>query len=131
MTLALGVSIVGTFDRQGGPADPVVHVEVDNYATRQHSTAKRWLVERPRCSTALHAAPGVATERSKALDGVVGEKPPKRGRNYPVRELTELTRGAPHRGPPRDATAFVWAATAQSILDKVECSPTRMPAARR
>lgn len=131
VTLALGVPIVGTFDRQGGTCGsgrpcgcrqlrnaPALHGEV--IAGRAAA-----LLIRTACSPR-------GRNRTKQGAGRSGRRESAEAWQELSRARTDgPTRCSPHRGPPRDATAFVRAATAQSNLDKVDRSPACMPAARR
>ena len=102
-----------------------IHLVLDNYATHKHAAVKRWLAERPRYH--LHFTPTYSSwlNQVERWFGLLSEQALKRGRSRRVRELVDQIR-AFTEGHNEAAKPFVWAATAQSILEKVERVSTRI-----
>ena len=107
------------------PADLDIHLVLDNYATHKHAAVQRWLAERPRYQ--LHFTPTYSSWLSQVERwfGLLSEQALKRGRSRSGRELVDQIR-AFTEGHNDAAKPFVWAATAQSILEKVERKSTRI-----
>ena len=107
------------------PADLDIHLVLDNYATHKHAAVKRWLAERPRYH--LHYTPTYSSwlNQVERWFGLLSEQALKRGRSRSVRELVDQVR-AFTEGHNEAAKPFVWAATAQSILERVERISTRI-----
>ena len=101
------------------PAAFDVHLIVDNYATHKHPKVKAWLAQRPRYH--VHYTPTYASwlnqvERWFAL---ITQQAIRRGSFSSVKDLVTkidlfVENYNAHSRP------FVWTATAQSILDKVQ-----------
>ena len=107
------------------PADLDIHLILDNYATHKHPKVKAWIAKRPRYH--LHFTPTYASwlNQVERWFGLISQRAIKRGSFRSVKELveqiTEFTDQYNTTSKP-----FVWVATAQSILDKVERLSTRI-----
>jgi len=100
------------------PADLDIHLIVDNYGTHKHAKVKAWLAKRPRYH--LHFTPTYSSwlnqvERWFAL---LSERAIKRGSDRTVRALIQRIERfvAQYNQTKRP---FVWTATADSILQKL------------
>ena len=107
------------------PADLDIHLVLDNSAPHEHAAVKRWLAERPRYH--LHCTPPSSSwlQEVERWFGLLGEEALKRGRSRSAGELVDQIK-AITEGHNEVAKPFVWVATTQSILDKVERLSTRM-----
>ena len=96
-----------------------VHLIVDNYGTHKHPTVRRWLAQHPRFD--LHFTPTYASwlnqvERWFAL---ITRRAIRRGSFTSVPDLVaKIDRFV--KGYNRDARPFLWTATADAILGKIE-----------
>ena len=101
------------------PADLDVHLIVDNYATHEHANVKAWLAKRQRYH--VHYTPTYATWISQVerLFGIITEKAIRRGSFNSTKELVRRIDNFVEQYNAQ-ASPFVWTATAQSILGKVE-----------
>ena len=99
------------------PAELDIHLVLDDSATHQHARVQEWLAERPRYH--LHCAPTYTSWLNQVEHwfGLLGERALKRGRSRSVRELVDQIK-AFTEGHSEAAKPFVWAATAQSILEE-------------
>ncbi|MBA3891383.1 MAG: IS630 family transposase [Gemmatimonadaceae bacterium] len=107
------------------PAELDVHLIVDNYATHKHAKVKAWLARHPRYH--LHFTPTYSSwlnqvERWFAL---ISERAIKRGSDRTVRALIQRIERfvAQYNQTKRP---FVWTATADSILQKLNRLLTRI-----
>src|SRR5205085_8568767 len=112
---------------QQTPADRDVHLILDNYATHKHAKVKAWLAKHPRIH--LHFTPTYSSwinqvERWFAL---ITERAIRRNSFTSVRELKQQIELFVQRYN-ADATPFRWAATADSILQKIERIAKRISA---
>jgi putative transposase len=96
-----------------------VHLILDNYATHKHPKVRAWLAARPRYH--LHYTPTYASwlNQVERWFGRITQQAIRRGSFRTVRELihqieTFVQHYNAHRRP------FVWTATAESILSKLE-----------
>ena len=101
------------------PAALDVHLIVDNYATHKHARVKAWLAKRPRYH--VHYTPTYATwiNQVERWFGIITERAIRRGSFTSVKELVSRIESFVEQYNAQ-ATPFVWTATAQSILAKVE-----------
>ena len=101
------------------PAALDVHLIVDNYATHKHARVKAWLAKRPRYH--VHYTPTYATwiNQVERWFGIITERAIRRGSFTSVQELVSRIESFVEQYNAQ-ATPFVWTATAQSILAKVE-----------
>ena len=104
---------------QAVPADLEIHVILDNYATHKHPKVKAWLAARPRWH--LHFIPTYSSwlnlvERFFAL---ISDKTIRRGSFRSVRDLVaKIDHFVTHYN--QTCKPFVWTATADSILAKLQ-----------
>lgn len=107
------------------PADLDIHLILDNYATHKHPKVKVWMAKRPRYH--LHFTPTYASwlNQVERWFGLISQRAIKHRSFRSVQELVthimEFTDQYNTASKP-----FVWVATAQSILDKVERLATRI-----
>jgi len=96
-----------------------VHIIVDNYATHKHPRVKRWLAVRPRFH--VHFTPTYASwlNQVEIWFHRITQKAIRRGTFQSVKELVakidQFVRSSNAQAQP-----FVWTATADSILAKIE-----------
>jgi putative transposase len=101
------------------PADLDIHAIVDNYGTHKHPKLKAWLAARPRWH--LHFIPTYRSwlnlvERFFAL---ITDKAIRRGSFRSVKELiAKIDHFVTHHN--RNCKPFVWTATADSLLEKLQ-----------
>jgi putative transposase len=101
------------------PAHLDVHLIVDNYATHKHAKVKRWLAARPRYH--LHFTPTYASwlNQVEIWFNLITQKAIRRGSFRSIRALIErIQHFTDHYNP--NAKPFMWTATADSILQKLE-----------
>ena len=101
------------------PRDLDVHLIVDHYATHKHPTVRAWLARRPRYH--LHFTPTYASwlNQVERWFGIITQKAIRRGSFSSVKALVRnIDRFVEHYNA--NTTPFVWSATAESILAKVE-----------
>lgn len=112
------LSFLRTID-QVVPEKLDLHVIVDNYGTHKHPKVKAWLARRPRWH--LHFIPTYSSwlnlvERFFAL---ITDKAIRRGSFRSVKELiAKIEHFVTHYN--KNSSPFVWTATAESILAKIE-----------
>ena len=96
-----------------------VHIIVDNYATHKHPRVKRWLAQRPRFQ--VHFTPTYASwlNQVEIWFNRITQQAIRRGTFRSVRELVEKIDGFVHSSN-ASARPFVWTATADSILAKIQ-----------
>ena len=101
------------------PAQLDVHIVVDNYATHKHARVRRWLAAHPRWH--VHYTPTYASwlNQVETWFGIITQRAIRRGSFRSVRQLIEkierFVASYNERSRP-----FVWTATADSILRKLE-----------
>ena len=96
-----------------------VHLLVDNYATHKHAKVKAWLARRPRYH--IHYTPTDASwlNQLERWFGIVTQQAIRRGTFSSVKQLTrKIDRFVNDYN--FSNRPFVWTATADSILAKVE-----------
>ncbi len=96
-----------------------VHLVVDNYATHKHAKVKAWLARRPRYH--LHYTPTYASwlNQVERWFGIITQRAIRRGTFSSVKQLTgKIDRFVNDYNT--KTRPFVWTATADSILAKVE-----------
>jgi putative transposase len=104
---------------QNVPEDLDVHIIVDNYATHKHPRVKRWLALRPRFH--VHFTPTYASwlNQVEIWFNRITQQAIRRGTFQSVKELVaridQFVRSSNTQSQP-----FVWTATADSILAKIE-----------
>jgi transposase len=96
-----------------------VHLVVDNYGTHKHATVRRWLAARPRLH--VHYTPTYASwlNQVEIWFNLITQRAIRRGTFRTVHDLVaKIDHFVQHynrRHPP-----FVWTATADAILAKIE-----------
>jgi putative transposase len=104
---------------QSVPTGLDVHVVVDNYSTHKHQRVRRWLAARPRWK--VHYTPTYASwlNQVETWFNIITQQAIRRGSFTSVKELTtkieQFVQTYNTRGRP-----FVWTATAESILGKIQ-----------
>lgn len=96
-----------------------VHVIVDNYATHKHPKVKRWLAAHPRWH--VHYTPTYASwlNQVEIWFNIITQKAIRRGSFTSVKELVaNIGNYVTHYN--RHPKPFMWTATANSILAKIE-----------
>ena len=101
------------------PTDLDIHLVLDNYSTHKHATVKRWLAARPRYH--LHSTPTYASwlNQVEIWFNIVTQKAIRRGSFRSVKALVDNIASFERRYNP-SAHPFIWTATADSILQKIE-----------
>lgn len=101
------------------PTDLDIHLVLDNYSTHKHATVKRWLAARPRYH--LHFTPTYASwlNQVEIWFNIVTQKAIRRGSFRSVKALVDNIASFERRYNP-SAHPFIWTATADSILQKIE-----------
>lgn len=101
------------------PADLDVHLVVDNYSTHKHQKVKRWLAKRPRYH--IHYTPTYASwlNQVEIWFNIITQKAIRRGSFRSVRQLMDRIREFVQNYN-KKSSPFIWTATAESILSKIE-----------
>ncbi len=96
-----------------------VHLIVDNYATHKHANVRRWLAARPRFH--VHYTPTYASwlNQVEIWFNIITQRAIRRGTFRTVGDLVARIDDFVHHYN-RRSHPFVWTATADSILDKIE-----------
>lgn len=101
------------------PADLDIHIICDNYATHKHAKVKAWLAKRPRYH--IHYTPTYASwlNQVERWFGIITQQAIRRGTFSSVKKLIEkIVLFVDNYNT--NTRPFVWTATADSILAKVE-----------
>lgn len=96
-----------------------VHLVIDNYATHKHAAVKRWLANRPRYH--VHFTPTYASwlNQVERWFGIITQRAIRRGSFRNVKQLVQrIDDFVAHYND--DARPFMWTATSESILGKLE-----------
>ena len=101
------------------PADLDILLILDNHATHEHPQVKAWIARRERYH--LHLAPTYSSwlNQVERWFGLIGQQATKRGSSGNDRDLVNKFKDIAEIHNASDKP-FVWAATAQSIIDKME-----------
>ena len=101
------------------PPDLDVHLVVDNYSTHKHVKVKRWLAARPRYH--IHFTPTYSSwiNQVEIWFNIITQKAILRGSFSSVRQLVDKIRYFTDAYNPQ-ARPFLWTATADSILQKIQ-----------
>ena len=101
------------------PDDLDIHLVVDNYATHKHARVKQWLAARPRYH--LHFTPTYSSwlNQVEIWFNIITQKAIRRGSFSSVGQLVEKIDRFTNAYNP-DARPFMWTATADSILQKIQ-----------
>ncbi len=101
------------------PREMDIHLVIDNYATHKHAKVKAWLAKRPRYH--VHYTPTYASwlNQVERWFGLITQQAIRRGTFSSVKQLTaKIERFVNQYNA--NTRPFVWTATADSILEKVE-----------
>jgi putative transposase len=101
------------------PSELEIHLIADNYGTHKHAKVKAWLARHPRYR--LHYTPTYSSwlNQVERWFGLITQQAIRRGSFRHVRELVDMIeRYVAHYN--KHKRPFVWTATADSILAKVE-----------
>ena len=100
------------------PAKLDIHLVVDNYATHKHPKVKRWLAARPRYH--VHYTPTYASwlNQVEIWFNLITQRAIRRGTFRSVKELTSKIDQFVQQYN-KKTQPFVWTATADSILEKI------------
>lgn len=101
------------------PAELDVHLICDNYATHKHAKVRAWLARRPRYH--VHFTPTYASwlNQVERWFGLITQQAIRRGSFQSVPDLvTRIRRYTEHYN--LTARPFMWTATAESIIAKLE-----------
>jgi len=104
---------------QNVPEDLDIHLVVDNYATHKHDKVKRWLAAHPRYH--VHYTPTYASwlNQVEIWFNIITQKAIRRGTFRSVKDLvSKIDQFVNHYN--KETQPFVWAATADSILEKIK-----------
>jgi putative transposase len=110
---------------QAVPAELDVHCIVDNYGSHKHPKVKAWLAARPRWN--LHFIPTYSSwlNQVERFFGLITDKAIRRGSFASVKQLIHrIDQFVTHYN--QDCQPFVWTATADSILAKLQRLCTRI-----
>ncbi len=101
------------------PENLNVHLVVDNYCTHKHAKVKRWLSARSRYH--IHYTPTYASwlNQVEIWFNTITQKAIRRGSFKSVKELVDKIRTFTENYNTK-AKPFVWTATADSILEKIQ-----------
>ncbi len=101
------------------PPNLDIHLVVDNYATHKHPRVKQWLAAHPRYQ--VHYTPTYASwlNQVEIWFHLITQRAIRRGTFRSVKDLIAKIDSYVQQYNPK-ATPFVWTATAESILKKIE-----------
>jgi transposase len=101
------------------PRDLDIHLVVDNYSTHKHARVKAWFAARPRYH--IHFTPTYSSwlNQVETWFNIITRKAIRRGSFRSVRELVDKIESYTTKYN-RNARPFMWTATSESILEKVE-----------
>jgi transposase len=110
------------------PADLDVHLICDNYTTHKHPTIQRWLAAHPRFH--LHFTPTYSSwlNQVERWFGLLTDKRLRRGAHRSIQALENDIRAWIEQWN-TDPKPFVWARTADEILDRLASYLQRIPGA--
>ena len=96
-----------------------IHLVVDNYVTHKHAKVKRWLTARPRYH--IHYTPTYSSwlNQVEIWFNIITQRAIRRGSFRNVKDLIRKIEDFVDNYNPK-ANPFVWNATADSILHKIE-----------
>ena len=102
------------------PSSLDVHVIADNYATHKHAKVKRWLARHPRFH--MHFTPTHSSwlNQVEIWFGIITRQAIRRGTFRSVKALVAKIEKFIQTYNAKHCKPFVWTATADSILLKVE-----------
>ena len=101
------------------PKDLDIHLVVDNYGTHKHAKIKRWLATRPRYH--IHYTPTYSSwmNQVEIWFNIITQKAIRRGSFTSVKNLIDRINVFTDNYN-KNTKPFMWTATAESILSKVE-----------
>jgi putative transposase len=107
------------------PQSQDIHLIVDNYSTHKHARVKAWLARRPRWH--LHFIPTYSSwlNQVERFFALITDKAIRRGSFSSVKDLVGKVDHFVTQYN-KDCTPFVWTATADSILGKLERLSSRI-----
>jgi putative transposase len=111
------------------PEELDVHLIVDNYATHKHPKVRTWLAQRPRYH--IHYTPTYSSwlNQVERWFGLITQRAIRRGSFSSVKDLVEkIDAFVQHYN--RSHRPFVWTATADSILQKIQRLCSRISGTR-
>jgi putative transposase len=96
-----------------------IHLIIDNYTTHKHSKVRRWLAAHPRYH--VHYTPTYASwlNQVEMWFNIITQREIRRGTFRSVRDLIEKIKRFVDQYN-KDSKPFMWTATADSILAKIE-----------
>jgi putative transposase len=102
-----------------------IHLIVDNYSTHKHARVKAWLAARPRWH--IHFTPTYSSwlNQVERFFGLITDKAIRRGSFRTVKELVSQIEHFVSRYN-KNGKPFVWTATAEAILAKLERLTSRI-----
>jgi putative transposase len=112
------LSFLKTIDKSV-PNDLAIHLIIDNYCTHKHFKVRSWLAEHPRF--VVHYTPTYSSwlNQVERWFGLITEKALRRDSFKSAKDLiTKIESWVNHYN--NNARPFIWTATADSILKKVE-----------
>jgi len=101
------------------PEDLDIHLVIDNYSTHKHAKIRKWLAARPRYH--VHYTPTYASwlNQVEIWFNMITQKAIRRGTFRSVKDLiNKINLFVDHYN--KNSKPFMWVATADSILQKVE-----------
>lgn len=103
---------------QNVPPELDLHLIVDNYSTHKHPKVKRWLAMRPRYQ--IHYTPTYSSwiNQVERWFGIITQRAIRRGTFRSVHELVEKIDHFVQTYN-KNTRPFIWTATADSILEKI------------
>lgn len=102
-----------------------IHLIVDNYSTHKHARVKAWLARRPRWH--IHFIPTYSSwlNQVERFFGLITDKAIRRGSFRSVKELVaKIDHFVTHYN--KNCKPFIWTATADSVLQKLERLTSRI-----
>ena len=107
------------------PRNQDIHLIVDNYSTHKHARVKAWMARRPRWH--IHFIPTYSSwlNQVERFFALITEKAIRRGSFSSVKDLVGKVDHFVTQYN-KDCTPFVWTATADSIIGKLERLSSRI-----
>jgi putative transposase len=101
------------------PENLEIHLVIDNYSTHKHAKVRRWLAARPRYH--VHFTPTYASwlNQVEIWFNIITQKAIRRGTFRSVKDLTNKIKRFVDQYN-NNSKPFMWTATADSILAKIE-----------
>ena len=101
------------------PEDLDIHLVIDNYSTHKHAKIRKWLAARPRYH--VHYTPTYASwlNQVEIWFNIITQKAIRRGTFRSVKDLIDKIKLFVDQYN-KNSRPFMWRATAESILAKVE-----------